>query len=94
MSNMEELSLDALEQVVGGVLKQVQTGTDQNAAIRDNPGGDNILASLPNGTYVNTISAPKYDQATGRNWVHVEYKDGRGRTKKGWIAASIIGMKR
>ena len=94
MSNMEELSLDALEQVVGGVLKQVQTGTDQNAAIRDNPGGENILASLPNGTYVNTISAPFFDQATNRNWVQVQYKDAKGKTKKGWIAASIIGMKR
>ena len=94
MDDIRELSLDELDQVSGGVIKKVNTGTTQNAAIKSAPGNAKVVASLPNGTLVNTISDPVYDEATGRNWVWVEYKNASGKTKKGWIAASIIGMKR
>ena len=53
-----ELSLDELDQVVGGVNRTVNTGTaGLNAAVRSGPSkGDRQIASLPNGTVVNTIS--------------------------------------
>ena len=94
MDDIRELSLDELEQVSGGVIKKVNTGTTQNAAIKSAPGNAKVVASLPNGSVVNTISDLVYDEATGRNWVRVEYTDAHGKNKKGWIAASIVGMKR
>ncbi len=94
MSDMFELSLDELNQVTGGVLKTVNTGTAQNAAIKDRPGGAKVLASLPNGTVVDTVGDPVYDPVTARNWVQVRYHDAGNRVRKGWIAASIVGMKR
>ena len=94
MADFEELSLNEMEMVTGGVLKPVNTGTDQNAAIKNGPGNGAVIDSLPNGTMVDTIGTPVFDQATGRNWIQVTYKNKKGKNATGWIAASIVGMKR
>ena len=94
MSDMRELDMEALENVVGGVNKTVNTGTPQNAAIKDAPGDGKVIASLPNGTVVDTIGAPCYDRETKRNWIQVTFVTASGKKKKGWIAASIVGLPR
>ena len=98
MSNKKtELSLDEMEQVVGGVNRTVNTGVaDLNAAVRSGPSkADKQIASLPNGTVVNTISDTLvFDPVAGRNFVEVTYTDRDGNLCTGWIASSILGMKR
>ena len=94
MDEVRELDLNALEEVTGGVQKTVYTGTPEKAAIRNAPGDGKVIAALPNGTVVDTLGAPVYDRATGRNWVEVRFTNSHGKSKKGWIAASIVGMKR
>ena len=54
MAEFVELNMDELEQVTGGRTATVNTGTDENAAIRNAPGNGNIIASLKNGTLVDT----------------------------------------
>ena len=94
MADFEELSLNAMEMVTGGVLRPVNTGTDGNAAIRSAPGSGQVIASLANGTIVDTIGAPVFDAQTGRNWIQITFKNSKGKNKTGWIAASIVGLKR
>ena len=94
MTDFEELSLDMMEQVTGGKARITNTGTADNAAVRNAPGNGKIIASLPNGTRVDTIGSPVYDSATDRNWIQVRFTTSRGNEKVGWIAASIVGLKR
>lgn len=83
----KKLSDEALNQVVGGVERVVNTGDDRNAAIRSIPGLDTeITALLPNGTIVNTTG--QYMLADGRDWAEIDYP------VKGWIKASIIGYEK
>ena len=92
-----ELSLYEMEQVNGGVFRTVNTGrTDLNAAVRSGPSkGDSQIASLPNGTVVDTVSDELvFDPVGGRNFVEVTFTDKHGATRTGWIASSILGMKR
>ena len=92
-----ELSLDEMDQVSGGVYRKVNTGkAGLNAAVRSGPSkGDRQIASLPNGTVVDTISDELvYDPVAGRNFVEVTYTDRGGVTRTGWIASSILGLKR
>ena len=93
MAEFVELSLDELEQVTGGRTTTVNTGTEQNAAIRNAPGNGKIIASLKNGTLVNTVGTPVYDVGTDRNWIKVKFKN-KGKILIGWVAASIVGLKR
>ena len=93
----KELSLDEMTQVNGGVYRTVNTGRDGlNAAVRRGPSkSDRQIASLPNGTVVDTISDELvYDPVAGRNFVEVTYTDKSGETRTGWIASSILGLKR
>ena len=49
----------------------------------------------PNGTVVDTISDELvYDPVAGRHFVEVRFTDKNGQEKTGWIASSILGMKR
>ena len=93
MAEFVELSMDELNQVTGGSMKTVNTGTPDNAAIRNAPGNGVIIASLANGTAVQTIGTPVYDAGTDRNWIKVKCKY-KGKSITGWVAASIVGFKR
>ena len=97
MDPMKELSLDEMNQVSGGVYRTVDTGKEGlNAAVRSGPSkGERQIASLPNGTVVDTVSDQLiYDPVAGRHFVEVRYTDRNGQVKTGWIASSIMGMKR
>ena len=53
-TEFNKISEEALEQVSGGVRRIVDTGTSQNAAVREGAGkGYEQIASLKNGTAVN-----------------------------------------
>lgn len=93
-NDMQELSLDQLEQVQGGAT--VNTGMDGvNAAVRNGPGINNKqIASLANGTEVHVISDLIYDSESGRHFVQISYVDKKGFTQTGWIASSIVGLMR
>lgn len=93
MAEYMELNLDELEQVTGGRAATVNTGTTDNAAVRNAPGNGKIIASLTNGTLVDTVGTPVYDVGTDRNWIKIKFKH-KGKLLTGWIAASIVGLKR
>lgn len=94
--NTRELKPEEMDQVSGGVNRLVNTGTGDNAAVRmDASKGSRQIASLPNGTVVDTISDELvYDPAAGRHFVQISFTDKYGNRKIGWIASSIVGMKR
>jgi bacteriocin-like protein len=86
-TEFNKINDEALEQVSGGVKRTVDTGTSQNAALREGPGkGYDQIASLKNGTKVNATG--RFKEADGRSWAEVDYPE------YGWIAASIIGYDR
>ena len=92
MENTRDLKPDEMEQATGGVWRTVNTGVaDLKAALRAGPGKNSKqIGSLPNGTQVDTITDQVvFDPVSGRNFVEVTV-DG----KRGWIAASIIGLPR
>lgn len=77
----------ALDQVVGGATRIVDTGDERNAAVRTAPGVANKqIGSLKNGTTVNATG--QFMTADGRNWAEIDAP------VKGWIKASIIGYER
>ena len=97
MDNMKELSMEAMEQVTGGVVRTVNTGIDGlNAAIRCGAGKSfKQIASLPNGTKVDTVTDKVvYDADSGRNFVEITFTDKSGKSRNGWVAASIVGLPR
>ncbi len=96
MDNQQELSLEAMEQVTGGVLRTIDTGIDgMNAAIRAEASkSSKQIASLPNGTVIDTVTDKVvYDPVAKRNFVQITFTQ-NGRTKTGWVAASIVGLPR
>ena len=87
MTDMNKINDAALNDVVGGVRRTVDTGTDQNAAVRCGAGKKyEQIASLKNGTKVNATG--KFKEADGRSWAQIDAP------VNGWIAASIIGYDR
>ena len=97
MSNMQELSLEAMEQATGGVKRTVNTGIEGvNAAIRSAASKSaGQIASLPTGTVVDTITDEVvYDPQSGRNFVQIKFTDKFGGERTGWVAASIVGLPR
>ena len=76
--------------------RTVNTGVDNlKAAVRSGPSkSSGQIASLANGTVVDTISDPVYDSVAGRHFIEVTYTDRGGVSRTGWIATSILGMKR
>ena len=96
MEHFEELSLEALKKVSGGKTAPINTGSDQNAGVWKDFEAIGVARandSLENGTPVNILGAPVFHQAKGRNYVQIEYAK-NGRAKKGWVAASIVGLPR
>ena len=93
MDNMKELSLDQMNQVAGGVLRTVNTGIDGlDAALRaEARKSSRQIGHIPNGTIVDTVTDQLvYDPEAGRNFVQVKLSNGQ----TGWVASSILGMKR
>ena len=93
--NVKELSLCEMEAVSGGTVA-INTGTSQNAGIWkkwESIASGKANDSLENGTKVEVIGKPRYNEAKGRNYVLITYLK-KGVIKKGWIAASIVGLKR
>lgn len=94
---MNELSLNEMEQISGGTNRTVNTGVaDLNAALRNGPSkGSRQLTSIPNGTTVNTLTDNLvWDDVARRHFVEIEYYDKNGVRRTGWIASSLVGMKR
>ena len=92
---VKELSLDELEAVNGGTAV-INTGTSQNAGIWkkwENIASGKASDSLENGTKVEVMGSPRYNEAKGRNYVLISYLK-KGLLKQGWVAASIVGLKR
>jgi uncharacterized protein YgiM (DUF1202 family) len=88
MAGFEKLSEAALEDVVGGVTRVVNTHTDKNAAVRANPGlSYQQVASLKNGTRVNTTGETVRNTTDGRIWYQIDSP------VDGWIAGSLIGLR-
>lgn len=88
----QELSMNEMEQVTGGVWREVQTGVaGLDAALRKEPRkSSKQIGHIPNGTMVDTVTDQLvYDSESGRNFVQVSVNG-----KVGWIAASIIGLRR
>ena len=97
MSSRQELNMDQAGSVTGGVSRIVNTGVDDlKAAIRNSPSkSGKQIASLTNGTMINTVTDELvYDPVAGRHFVEVTYTDANGNQQVGWIASSIVGMKR
>ncbi len=93
---MNELSLNEMEQISGGTNRTVNTGSNMNAALRKGPSkGYGQIASLPNGTPVNTLTNNLiWDEDSGRHFVEIEFYDKNGVYRTGWIASSLVGMRR
>ena len=94
--NRRELNLEEMDQVSGGVWRTVNTGTDLNAVVRFGPSkSTKQIASLPNGTTVDTVTDKLvYDPVAERHFVEVVFTDRNGNQRIGWIASSILGMRR
>ena len=65
---MKELNLNEMEQVSGGVLRTIDTGVEGlNAKLRNGPSmkGTKQIASLPNGTLVDTLTGIRTEFCRG-----------------------------
>ena len=94
MNHLIELTEEELASVSGGV--DVNTGSDSNAGVWkkfEDIGSRKASYSLPNGTDVEILGAAQYHSGKGRNYVKIQFTH-KGKTRKGWIAASIVGMGR
>ena len=95
--NMQELDLDTLDQVVGGVHRTINTGIPgKSAAIRSDASTEaSWIAGLPSGTVVDTVTDQLVrDKVSGRNFVEIDFTDKNGNIRRGWVAASIVGLPR
>ena len=93
MENMQELSLEQMDQVSGGVQRTVNTGIPGlDAALRaEARKKSKQIGHLPNGTVVDTVTDELvYDPDERRHFVKVKLSNGQ----VGWIASSILGMPR
>ena len=93
LNTRKMLNENEIAQVIGGIIRKVNTGIEGlDAALRLRPEkSSKQISHLKNGTLVDTITdALEYDPVSGRTFVEVQLDDGR----TGYIAASIIGMKR
>lgn len=92
MDKKNELSMNEMEQVTGGVWRTVNTGVpDLDAALRAEPRkSSKQIGHIPNGCQVDTLTDQLvYDPESRRNFVQVNYNG-----KIGWVASSIVGMPR
>ena len=92
-----ELNINELEQVSGGVQRVVNTNTPDKAAIRSDPfkAPGNQIDALVSGTVVETLTDELvFDENSGRNYVKIRFINKKGQVAEGWIAASIVGLPR
>ncbi len=92
-NNRKMLNAKESSQVTGGTHRKINTGVDGlDAALRKEARkGSKQIGHIPNGTIIDTVTDELvYDPESGRNFVQVQLDDGR----TGWIAASILGMRR
>ncbi len=94
----KELSMEELDQVSGGVIRKVNTGTNDKAQVRSSPttgGPYNRMDSLVNGTEVDTVDDTLvWDPVSCRHFVEISYTNSKGVEKTGWIASSLVGLPR
>ena len=86
------MKAEELDNVVGGVLRRVNTGVQGlDAALRaEARKSSRQIGSIPNGEHVDTITDELvYDPESGRNFVKI-----RCNGMTGWVAASVIGLPR
>ncbi len=91
-NNMREVSLEEMDQVSGGVYRTVNTGMAGIDAglFKDASRKSGQIDHIPNGTVVDTTSDELiWDPDTQRHYVEVTYKG-----KVGYVASSLLGMKR
>ena len=91
-NNMREVSLEEMDQVSGGVYRTVNTGMANVKAglFQKASKKSKKIGSIPNGTVVDTTSdALIWDPDTNRHYVEVNYNG-----KTGYVASSMLGMKR
>ena len=89
---MKELNMNEMEQVIGGIMRTVNTGVSGlDAALRaDASKSSRQIGHIPNGVQVNTVTDELvYDPVSGRHFVKVSYNG-----KTGWVASSILGLPR
>ena len=92
MDQMNELNMEQMEQVSGGTWHTVNTGVSGlDAALRAEPRkSSRQIGHIPNGVSVDTVSDQLvYDGESRRHFVQVMVNG-----KTGWIASSILGMRR
>ncbi len=88
MADMKELSMNELDQVIGG--SYVHTGTDDKAQVRMGPeSGWKRLVSIPNGTTVTRTGGREYNSEKKRYFVSISFTYG-GITYSGWMAESMV----
>lgn len=94
MADMKrELTQNEMANATGGVRRTVNTGVSGlDAALRSDPSkSSSQIGHLANGSVVNTVTDQLvYDPVSERYFVEVKTPDGR----TGWIASSILGMRR
>ena len=89
---MNEMNLNEMEQVTGGANHQVQTGVrGLDAAVRaEAKKSSRQIGHIPNGVMVNTVSDTLvYDPESERHYVEIYFNGGTG-----WVASSILGLRR
>lgn len=93
-NGFRELSIDEMENVTGGTA--VDTGMAGNAGVWkrfEDIANKRADYSLENGTDVKILGDSRFNEVKKRNYVQIQFKS-KGKFKKGWIAASIVGLKR
>lgn len=93
-NGIRELSIDEMENVTGGT--EIDTGMDGNAGVWkrfEDIATKRADYSLKNGTDVTILGASRFNEVKKRHYVEIQFKS-KGKFKKGWVAASIVGLKR
>ena len=91
-NNMRELSMEEMSQAIGGVYHTVNTGNPNVKAglFQEASKKSKQIGSIPNGKVVDTTSDTLiWDPDTNRHYVEVTYNG-----KVGYVASSLLGMKR
>ena len=86
MEEKKALNNEEMNGVSGGVYRTVDTRKPMDAVVRSGPGMSyQQIASLKNGTQVNTTGNNSYNPQDGRTWYEINYP------MYGWMAGSLLG---
>lgn len=87
MSEMNRISEEALDEVIGGVTRTVHNDACGYANVRENPGlKSQVAAKIDNGTRV--VTTGNKVTKDGYEWYEVTLESG---SDYAWIAGSLIG---